>query len=119
MIRGIGIDLVEIERIKAVYTRKGERFVNRVLTSREQEMWAGLMHDYRKLEFLAGRFAAKEAFSKAVGTGLGKLSFQHIEILHDEKGAPMMVVDGYQAEKVFLSISHSKHYCVAQVVVEA
>src|SRR5699024_10874638 len=103
MIHGLGIGLVEIERIKQVDKKKGSRFVDRVLTHKEAEIWHGLDHDYRKMEFLAGRFAAKEAFSKAVGTGIGKLSFQDIEIINDAKGAPVIIVQDYQSDKLFLS----------------
>lgn len=116
MISGIGIDIIELERIQKAVLRN-ERFIDRILTKREKERYAGLKKEQRKLEFLAGRFAAKEAFAKATGKGIGKLSFQHIEILPSSEGAPVLTVTGYDPEKIFISISHSKQYAVAQVVI--
>lgn len=114
MIKGIGIDIIEINRIaRAVH--KNTRFVRRILTEKEHVRYDKLPNERRKLEFLAGRFAAKEAFAKAMGTGIGKLSFQHIEILSDEHGAPKLVCTTYEGN-IFISISHSKEYAVAQVV---
>lgn len=114
MIKGIGIDIIEINRIaRAVHKR--ERFVRRILTEKEHARYDKLPSERRRLEFLAGRFAAKEAFAKAMGTGIGKLSFQHIEILSDKHGAPNLACATYEGN-VFISISHSKEYAVAQVV---
>jgi holo-[acyl-carrier protein] synthase len=114
MITGIGIDIVELYRIKSTIERN-EKFVLRILTPREKDRYDSLP-PRRKIEFLAGRFAAKEAYSKARGTGIGKLSFQDIEIL-SENGKPVIVSE--EAEKIFVSISHSKDYAVAQVIIES
>jgi holo-[acyl-carrier protein] synthase len=115
MISGIGIDIVELNRIKKVYSRQA-KFIDRILTMNEKAIFTQLT-DERKGEFLAGRFAAKEAFSKAVGTGIGeKLSFLDIEIEKDERGKPF--IKKPIKEGVHLSISHSKEYAVAQVVIE-
>lgn len=114
MIKGIGIDIIEISRI-ARAVNKNARFVRRILTEKEQDRYDKLSSEGRKLEFLAGRFAAKEAFAKAMGTGIGKLSFQDIEILSDKQGAPNLVCVAYKGD-IFISISHSKEYAVAQVV---
>lgn len=117
MITGTGIDLVELERIEDALSRR-EDFYTRILTKKEQEHFLQLSK-HRQIEFLAGRFAAKEAFSKAMGTGIGsQLSFQDIEILPNEVNKPIA------ASKVFsgtihLSISHSKAYAIAQVILEA
>lgn len=116
MISGIGIDIIELERIQQAVLRK-KRFIDRILTNREKKVYHHFKKEQRKLEFLAGRFAAKEAFAKATGKGIGKLSFQHIEILSETKGAPIIKVEGYDSETIFLSISHSKHYAVAQVII--
>ncbi|AIF42381.1 holo-ACP synthase [Virgibacillus sp. SK37] len=118
MIEGIGIDLVEIQRIKDSF-RKNGRFAHRILTENEQIHFQKLPTEKRKMEFLAGRFAGKEAFAKATGTGIGKLSFQDIEITTDENGAPYIKVKGYEAKKIFISISHSEAYATAQVIIEA
>ncbi|WP_226038153.1 holo-ACP synthase [Aquibacillus saliphilus] len=118
MIKGIGIDIIELRRIKEILIRS-ERFVERVLSTREIEVFQDLHSDNRKVEYLAGRFAAKEAYSKAIGTGLGKLSFKDIEVLADSQGAPKMSVkETTDGSTIFLSISHSQDYAVAQVIIE-
>lgn len=117
MIKGIGIDLIELARIKRSL-EKNHRFITRILTRNEQNVFHELRSEQRKVEFLAGRFAAKEAFAKATGQGIGKLSFQDIEVLADQNGAPMMTVKGYETDRIFISITHSDHYAAAQVVIE-
>ncbi|MUK89720.1 holo-ACP synthase [Ornithinibacillus sp. L9] len=117
MIKGIGIDIIELIRIKESI-QKNNRFADRILTNREKEYFMTLNSESRKVEFLAGRFAGKEAFAKATGTGIGRLSFADIEILPNEQGAPTITVSGYDAEQIFISISHSKEYVVAQVIIE-
>jgi holo-[acyl-carrier protein] synthase len=115
MIVGIGIDIVELERIRKVSIRQ-KRFADRILTSFEKETYEQLSGN-RQVEFLAGRFAAKEAFAKAYGTGIGvQLSFLDIQIENDEKGKPLITKP--QQEGVHLSISHSTDYAVAQVIIE-
>jgi holo-[acyl-carrier protein] synthase len=79
MIKGIGIDAVETERMAKIVKEKPQ-FAKRVLTSKELE-WYDRLPFHRQVEFLGGRFACKEAFSKAWGTGIGKVSFQDIEVL--------------------------------------
>lgn len=117
MIKGIGIDLIELDRIRNSL-EKNDRLVERVLTAGEQEIFNKLRSDRRRVEFLAGRFSAKEAFSKATGEGIGSLSFQDIEILKDKKGAPIIKAKGYETNKVFISITHSNNYAAAQVIIE-
>lgn len=115
MISGIGIDIVELDRIKTIIDRQS-KFIQRILTEKEQLIFRDLKST-RKIEFLAGRFAAKEAFAKANGTGIGnELSFLDIEIQPDSKGKPMITAPINKG--VHLSISHSRDYCVAQVVIE-
>lgn len=115
MISGIGIDIVELKRIEKIIKRQ-VRFADRILTVKEKETYERLT-DSRKVEFLAGRFAAKEAFSKANGTGIGKeLSFLDIEIETDGRGKPMITQP--LDKGVHLSISHSEEYAVAQVIIE-
>lgn len=115
MITGIGLDIVEIGRIRKLVESQ-PRFPHRVLTEAELAVFNGHKLE-RGIEFLAGRFAAKEAFSKARGTGIGReLSFQDIEILADRKGRPMVVKP--VGDHVHLSISHSEQYAVAQAIIE-
>lgn len=117
MISGIGIDIVELKRIEKAQSRN-ERFVNRILTKKELEKYYSYASSRRKIEFLAGRFAAKEAFVKAVGTGIGKeYSFQDMEVLSDKQGKPQLFVKN-QNDRIFVSISHSEAYAVAQVIIE-
>jgi|SRR5690625_451401 len=117
MIKGIGIDIIELERIKQIMKRQ-KRFIQRILTPNELEHFSSLPNERRKIEFLAGRFAAKEAFAKASRRGIGALSFQHIEILANKNGAPNIHAQGYETASVHLSISHSEQYAVAQVIIE-
>jgi len=114
MIKGIGIDIIELSRIQAMLERK-TKLVDRILTDKEKLKFE-VLSERRQIEFLAGRFAAKEAFSKAAGTGIGKeLSFLDIEIETDELGKPFIVKPDLHAH---ISISHSRDYAVAQVIIE-
>lgn len=117
MIHGIGIDLVELERIQEILGRQPE-FPKRILTSSEYQHFLKLSN-HRQIEFLAGRFAAKEAFSKAMGTGIGQeTSFQDIEILPNEKNKPIAKTPLFSGE-VHVSISHSDTYAIAEVLLES
>lgn len=111
---GHGIDLQEIQAIEQAMSNP--RFAQKVLTDREYERFLGL-HGKRQVEYLAGRWSAKEAFAKALGTGIGKVSFRDIEVLNDEKGAPY-IVQAIKKCKVWLSISHSASYVQASVILE-
>lgn len=114
MIKGIGIDIIELERVQEILSRQ-PKFVERILCDSEKQKFESLT-GIRKVEFFAGRFAAKEAFSKASGSGIGKLlSFHDIEISSDLMGKPLILKP---AVKAHLSISHSRDYAVAQVVIE-
>lgn len=118
MIKGIGIDIVEIKRIQTIMDRQ-PKFQKRVLTEKELELYEALTSNGRKTEFLAGRFAAKEAFAKAKGTGFGKeLGFHDIEILRNELGKPVVHFTSNGEETIHISISHSSEYAVAQVILE-
>ena len=115
MIVGHGIDIEELASIQnAVEKRKG--FAQRVLTDKEMERFASLK-GRRQIEYLAGRWSAKEAFSKAMGTGIGKLGFQDLEVLNDEKGAPYFSKSPFSG-KVWLSISHTDQFVTASVILE-
>lgn len=118
MIAGTGIDIIEIDRIKNVLLRKPERFIARVLTKKEFSRIASAEQS-RQVEYIAGRFAAKEAYAKATGTGIGAhLSFQDIEILPDQMGKPEIWIKGEKSFLSHLSITHSKEYAFAQVIIE-
>lgn len=116
MIVGIGIDLVDLDHMAAVL-KKQPRIYQRILTTSEIVLYEA-RSSKRKLEFLAGRYAAKEAFSKAMGTGIGKtVTFQNISVLNDDKGCPYVNESPFDG-KIFVSISHSKRTAAAQVVLE-
>ena len=115
MIVGHGIDIEELASIQnAVEKRKG--FAQRVLTDKEMERFSSLK-GRRQVEYLAGRWSAKEAFSKAMGTGIGKLGFQDLEILSNERGAPYFSKSPFSG-KVWLSISHTDQFVTASVILE-
>lgn len=115
IIIGIGLDIAEISRIKEAHLKR-EAFSKRVLTPAEWEIFSRLTGT-RQIEFLAGRYAAKEAFSKAMGTGIGKLGFQDIEIIPDRYGKPVIERSPFTGQ-VFLSITHTGTIVAAQVVLE-
>jgi holo-[acyl-carrier protein] synthase len=112
-----GVDLIEIERVQAVIARHGQRYLERVFTPAEREICG------KRAESLAARFAAKEAVSKALGCGIGEVSFQEIELLQDDAGAPVLVLHGAAAEKAAfagltdwsVSLSHSLSHAIAMV----
>ncbi|ADU28622.1 holo-ACP synthase [Evansella cellulosilytica] len=117
MIVGTGLDLVEMDRIHALYQRK-PAFARRVLTPVELERFNQLS-EKRAIEYLAGRFSAKEAFSKALGIGIGKqLSFQDVSIMNDIKGKPIVITEKISNMKIHLTITHTRCYAAAQVIVE-
>lgn len=105
-----GIDLVEIDRVAGVLNKFGGRFLDRVYTQREQRYCGG------RAERLAGRFAAKEAVSKALGIGIRRLSWRDIEVLPDEEGKPHVFLYGKASigarvrgiKDIDVSITHSR-----------
>ncbi|WP_163652203.1 holo-ACP synthase [Listeria sp. PSOL-1] len=117
MIKGIGLDMIDIDRIRRAVTNN-PRFVERILTEKEQLLY----HKYtgqRQMEFLAGRFAVKEAYAKANGTGLGAhLSFLDIEVLQLKGGRPILLKPDLADENIFLSITHTEYSVAAQVIIE-
>lgn len=113
-----GVDLVEIERLESVIERFGDRFLNRIYTPRELEEFG------HNTASLAVRFAAKEAVAKALGTGIGVVRWQEIEICRGPERQPVLRLDGAAADLASklalkhwsLSLSHTHHYAVAFVV---
>lgn len=112
----IGTDIIELCRIEKAYQRRAS-FRDRILTDGEQEFFKTLT-SHRQIEFLAGRFAAKEAYGKALKTGVGtSLKFTDIEILYDETRAPK-IISGPIINGVEISISHSSEYAIAMVLID-
>lgn len=118
MIVGIGIDIVEINRL-AHSVEKQPRFPERILHAEELQLYTQLTGK-RQIEYLAGRFAAKEAFSKALGTGIGEAVTWHDLVIHQQNnGSPQLIWHkNNKGYRVHLSISHSAEYAVAHVVLE-
>lgn len=97
-ILGIGTDIVQIKRIELTYKRYKEKFINRIFTPLEREK-AQLLSFNQQINFYAKRYAGKEAVSKALGTGMGRLaSWQEIEITNDSSGAPTVTLTGQTAQ---------------------
>ncbi|HFU4188661.1 TPA: holo-ACP synthase [Streptococcus suis] len=115
MIVGHGIDLQDIDSINEA-RQKHSDFPKRILTDREFERYSQLK-GRKQIEFLAGRWAAKEAFSKAMGTGIGKVGFQDVEILNNANGAPYVTLSPFNG-KIWISITHSGNFAQASVILE-
>lgn len=120
MIKGVGCDLVSVSRIKSLMTEHGERFASRILSPDEL---VGFVLKESSAAFLAKRFAAKEAISKALGTGIGTtVSFQDITITNDHLGAPKVALSSTCQQKlgsiptIHLSISDEHEYAQAFAV---
>lgn len=128
VIVGVGTDVCAVPRIAAAYARHGERFVQRVLGEREQAVWRqrGARSPERALRYLATRFSAKEAFSKAVGLGMRMpMAWRRCEILNAPSGQPFVQLNGELAEwfaaqswKAHVSVSDELDTATSFVVVE-
>jgi holo-[acyl-carrier protein] synthase len=123
MVKGIGIDIIEIDRIKDAVEKFGEDFLKKVFTAKEIKYCRGR----RSMRFpeLAVRFAAKEAYSKAMGVGLSGLGRKNegvrlteVEIVNNSRGKPLFSIQGKIDNKAHVSLSHSRDYAVASVYVE-
>ena len=121
-ILGHGIDLTECDRIARVLERHRQRFLDRVLTPSEQQR-AEQFKD--PIPYIAGRWAAKEAILKMIGTGWrGRIAWTDMEILPGDKGEPVVTLTGETArvaaglgiERVLLSITHTEHYASASAI---
>lgn len=118
--KAIGVDIVETTRIEAMVSRYGNRFLDRIFTRQEQAYCQG------RIPSLAARWAAKEAMSKAFGTGIGEIAFKDIEVCNNTQGRPEIVLHGPARQmaqllgftQIALSLSHAKAYAVAFVVAE-
>ncbi len=119
---GNGIDIVECSRIQALIDRHGQRFLNRVFTQAELDYCTNRK---REIEHLSGRFAAKEAILKVIGTGWrDEISWKDMEITNDPSGKPRVKLTGKTAqiakelniEKILLSISHTSNYAIASAI---
>lgn len=121
---GIGVDLVECARIQRSLDRFGEKFLHRVFTDGEIAYSMSMKFPARHL---AARFAAKEALSKAFGTGIGKsMGWRDIDIQKKPSGEPFVVLSGHAKEladrrdvrKVWITLSHTEDHAMAEIVIE-
>src|SRR5580704_9402132 len=121
---GIGVDLVECDRIQRSLDRFGEKFLRRVFTEGEIEYSTSMKYPARHL---AARFAAKEAVSKAFGTGIGKaMGWRDIDVRKRPSGEPFLVFSGPAQElavkrgvtSALITLSHTEHHAMASVVLE-
>ncbi|HHG3232407.1 TPA: holo-ACP synthase [Vibrio parahaemolyticus] len=124
-ILGLGTDIAEIERIEKALDRSGEPFARRILSEDEMAKFSQLKQQGR---YLAKRFAAKEAASKALGTGIAQgVTFHDFTVSNDELGKPILMLSGVAQKMaqtmgvnhVHLSISDERHYAVATVILES
>lgn len=124
MIVGMGIDIAEVERVKAAIERHGEAFLRRIYTVREKEYCEKFKNKYERY---AGRFAAKEATMKALGTGWSRgVRWVDVEVVRQSGGRPTIFLQGEAAkvasalgvERVALSITHTSAQAFAQVIFE-
>jgi len=124
MIIGTGIDIVNIDRIERLMTRWGNAFLGRVFTETER---VGCQHKARPSECFAVRFAAKEAFLKAIGLGLRNgIQWTDIEVKNDAMGKPLFslyrkakdVSETLRIHNILLTLSHDRPYAVAHVLLE-
>jgi len=129
MIKGIGTDIVEVDRLQSAVARTGDKLLKRVLTALELEVYLQKsQRDQRQgLLYFAKRYAAKEAIAKALGTGIGRgVSWQDMEVSNNDQGAPVVTLSGgardqmriMAAEQCLLSISDEQAYAIAYVVLD-
>lgn len=122
MIYGVGIDIVEMHRIKDILDRNPS-FAEKIFSAEELEIYKSKK---QKLEFACGRFAAKEAVSKSMGTGFSGFDIRDISILNDKNGKPYVklgnkaetMAKGLGSYKIHISISHGRENTVAYAIME-
>lgn len=120
MVNGVGIDIIEVDRFSRILAQQKEKLLKRIFTDGELEFCK------KAANRLAGRFAAKEAFFKALGTGFRGFKWQDVEIKNNDLGAPHFLfserlslhLEDLGVAKAHLSISHCKEYAIAQVILE-
>jgi len=123
MVAGVGIDLVMVGRLEAALRRWGERLAGRIFTQRERRE---AEQGGQSMASLAARFAAKEAFLKALGMGLFQVPFREVEVLREPSGRPVVhlhgkakeICQGQGVRKVHISLSHDGGMAVAVVILE-
>lgn len=121
MVKGIGVDIIEIERIRRDIESLGSPFLEKVFTPLEIAYCTGKQN---KHQHFAARFAAKEAVSKALSTGwAGEFRWKDVEVMNDASGQPRVTLAGKLRERladdgILITLSHSQHYVVAVALIE-
>jgi holo-[acyl-carrier protein] synthase len=123
VIKGVGVDIIEIGRIKEAVEKFGKDFLNKVFTDKEISYCS--RRKALKYPELAARFAAKEAYSKAIGKGIAGLGrknngvkWKEVEVVNNSFGKPLLSINGTLSQNAQVSLSHSRDYAVAFVYVE-
>ena len=125
MIAGVGVDLLDINRVSTLYERYDTRFVTHLLTDRERVEFESTA---RKVHYLAARFSGKEAISKALGTGLrAPMTLHAVSILNDNVGKPYLeysndlslLMEDRGIQRIHLSFSHENHMLLAHAIAES
>jgi holo-[acyl-carrier protein] synthase len=116
MIKGVGIDLVDLNRIKELID---ERFISRILSKDEQKIYHNIGSENTKLGFIGGRLAAKEALFKAISKGDMTANYVDFSILNHDYGLPYVKTDYFKdGEIIHISITHTSDHAIAYVVIE-
>ncbi|HOI84968.1 MAG TPA: holo-ACP synthase [Acholeplasmataceae bacterium] len=116
MIIGLGIDLVELDRLKELMS---DRFIDRILSPEEKKLYLNIAAENTKLSFIGGRFAAKEALFKAISKGNGTAYYTDFSILNRENGQPYVQTDFFQDDEIIhITITHTDHHAIAYVMIE-
>jgi len=125
MIAGVGVDLLDINRVSTLYDRYDKRFVTHLLTDHERVEFESTA---RKVHYLATRFSGKEAISKALGTGLrAPMTLHAVSILNDNVGKPYLVysedlsllMQDRAIQRIHLSFSHENHMLLSHAIAES
>lgn len=126
--KGVGVDIVEIKRIEKAIGRYGENFIRRVYTPTERTYCQ--RRGKNRIPEFAARFAAKEAYAKAVGTGIAglarpslpgrprRLNWLDVEVRNDDMGKPEIYLKGVRAPNAFVSLTHGQDSAIATVIIE-
>lgn len=113
-----GVDIVDVRRIEKILEKRKDSFIKKIFTEKEKEY---LENKKYRANTIAGLFASKEAISKAIGTGIGKISWKDMEIQHRKNGQPFIklsnkILNTHNIVDLTVSISHEKNYAIAFVV---
>jgi len=116
MIKGLGIDIAEIDRVRKIYGRH-PRFVEKILNEDEHKVFDALSTEKSKMTYLTGRFSVKEAFTKAMGTGLRGIGFHDLSVLNHESGQPYIKTEIFKGN-IHVSISDTDELVITEVILE-